>query len=160
LTYIQQRLLYEHPTVCKLCNALEHEPTESENNFISDAVLAADIKPGHPFSVRSFQQNKVLLTGATGFLGAYFVRELIQTNPHIQIYCLVRARDERHALKRIQVSMDKYQLWELYENMPKYDSSNTQNALGPLRIHFPEINTSLMKRYFNYMKNVGYLEKC
>lgn len=110
--HIPASLLYEHPTIYKLCTALRNKPAEFENNFISDAVLAADLKPERPFSARSFQQNKILLTGATGFLGAYLVRELIQTNPHIQIYCLVRARNEKHALQRIQVSMDKYQLWE------------------------------------------------
>ncbi|WP_434751038.1 hypothetical protein [Paenibacillus amylolyticus] len=53
-----------------------------------------------------------------------------------------------------KVEQDK-SIWELYENMPKYDSSNTQHALDSLGIYFPEINTDLMKRYFNYMKNVG-----
>ncbi|WP_426334859.1 amino acid adenylation domain-containing protein [Paenibacillus silvae] len=112
LHHLPASLLYEYPTVCALCNALQHQSTLSENNFMSDIILDARIQSTSPFSAQAFQQNNVLLTGATGFLGAYLVREFIRTNPNIKLYCLVRARDQRHALQRIQVSMDKYRLWE------------------------------------------------
>lgn len=48
-------------------------------------------------------------------------------------------------------------IWELYENMPEYDSSNTQRALVSSGVSFPEMDTNLMKRYFNYMIEIGFL---
>jgi len=53
----------------------------------------------------------VLLTGATGFLGSYVLRELlVKTNA--EIYCLVRVKKGVSAKNRILNSLKKYNLWE------------------------------------------------
>ncbi len=104
--------LYDYPTIHDLCRMLEQEPAERHSEFSSDVHLNAQIQPSHSFSPASFVQHAVLLTGATGFLGAYLIKELIALHPGIQIYCIVRARDEHHALQRIVVNMEKYHLWE------------------------------------------------
>ena len=53
----------------------------------------------------------VLLTGGTGFLGAFFLRELLEQT-RSQVWCLVRAADEEEATSRIQCSLEKYRLWD------------------------------------------------
>ncbi|WP_186241136.1 non-ribosomal peptide synthetase [Mycobacterium simulans] len=48
--------------------------------------------------------NRVLLTGSTGFLGRYLLREfLVATDT--EVYCAVRAASEEHAVKRIALSL-------------------------------------------------------
>ncbi|MCB0583687.1 MAG: SDR family oxidoreductase, partial [Phaeodactylibacter sp.] len=45
--------------------------------------------------------------GATGFLGAYLLRELLQQT-RARIYCLVRAADEQQAFERIRANLEQY----------------------------------------------------
>jgi len=106
--------LYEHPTIQSLMQLLEQGPAEVRGEFAADVSLDDGIRPSQAFQPDSFAQRAVLLTGSTGFLGAYLIKELISAyeDEDIQIYCMVRARDEQHALQRIQSNMEKYSLWE------------------------------------------------
>ena len=54
--------------------------------------------------------RRVFLTGASGFLGAYLVRELV-TRTEAQIHCLVRAKDAEAGLARVKDNMLKFGLW-------------------------------------------------
>lgn len=103
--------LYEYPTIKQMNCMLQEQTPKTKQQLKSEGFLNEKIQPKQPFQSSSFQQNAVLLTGATGFLGAYLIKELVQMNPSIQIYCVVRARDKQHALQRIQVNMEKYHLW-------------------------------------------------
>lgn len=53
--------------------------------------------------------NDVLLTGATGFLGAHLLAEILQRRRG-RVLCLVRADDEASALERITNTLDTYGL--------------------------------------------------
>ncbi len=58
----------------------------------------------------SAQPEHVLLTGATGFLGAFLLHELLQqTSAHI--HCLIRAADYNSAQQRLRQHLQHYQLW-------------------------------------------------
>ena len=48
--------------------------------------------------------EEVLLTGATGFLGAHLLRELLNTSD-ARIHCLVRARDTNEATRKLRLSI-------------------------------------------------------
>jgi phthiocerol/phenolphthiocerol synthesis type-I polyketide synthase E len=52
----------------------------------------------------------VFLTGATGYLGAYLLSELLEQTA-APIYCLVRAADEAEGYERIRRNLDRYRLW-------------------------------------------------
>ncbi|MGW5652953.1 amino acid adenylation domain-containing protein [Streptomyces humi] len=52
----------------------------------------------------------VLLTGGTGFLGAFVLRELVRRTG-ATVHCLVRARDEAHARRRLAEAAEEYGLW-------------------------------------------------
>jgi thioester reductase-like protein len=52
----------------------------------------------------------VLLTGATGFLGAYFVREWLTRTP-ATLVCLVRAASPEHGRDRVAQALRRYGLW-------------------------------------------------
>lgn len=51
----------------------------------------------------------ILLTGATGFLGAFLLDDLLRRTP-ARIYCLARADGEAEALKRIRRNLDQYSI--------------------------------------------------
>jgi thioester reductase-like protein len=53
--------------------------------------------------------REVLLTGATGFLGAHLLSELLATTD-ARVHCLVRARDGATALSRIRQAAERYEL--------------------------------------------------
>jgi thioester reductase-like protein len=79
----------------------------------ADAVLDPDITPnGVPSTGRpeNHALTAVLLTGATGFVGAFLLHELLRRTP-AEVYCLVRARDENEAAQRIRWTMVKYRMW-------------------------------------------------
>jgi amino acid adenylation domain-containing protein/thioester reductase-like protein len=52
----------------------------------------------------------VFLTGATGFVGAFILYELLELG--IVAHCLVRARDADHGEKRLEAALASYDLWK------------------------------------------------
>ncbi|XP_046580237.1 linear gramicidin synthase subunit D-like [Haliotis rubra] len=54
-----------------------------------------------------FHKGRVLLTGATGFLGVFILRELL-LNTKLLVYCLVRELPGVEALDRIKEALRKY----------------------------------------------------
>ncbi|MBT2387145.1 non-ribosomal peptide synthetase [Streptomyces sp. ISL-11] len=87
------------------------QPTPAE--LAADAVLDPAITPGprreRP-SPSAGGREHILLTGATGFLGAFLLRELLDRTS-ADIHCLVRAADPGQADRRIRRSMAEYGLW-------------------------------------------------
>jgi amino acid adenylation domain-containing protein/thioester reductase-like protein len=76
-----------------------------------DFAREAELDPGFRLdTVRSRPKlAEVLLTGATGFLGAHLLRELLNAT-EARIWCLVRADDAAHATRRIGDAAARYEL--------------------------------------------------
>ncbi len=68
----------------------------------SNIVSKNDLSPG----------NSILLTGASGFLGAYLLAGQLNHWPELKIRCLVRAKTKQHALERIKENLHRYGLWQ------------------------------------------------
>jgi polyketide synthase 12 len=51
----------------------------------------------------------IFLTGATGFVGAFLLHELLKS--HVAVHCLVRARDAGDAMTRLEKALDVHGLW-------------------------------------------------
>jgi len=66
-----------------------------------DSMLPSTIAPGQ---LRGASGSGVLITGATGFLGRYLLRELLGRDRPI-VYCLVRARDDAAACSRLLAAL-------------------------------------------------------
>ncbi len=54
--------------------------------------------------------KNVFLTGATGFIGAFMLKELLSGSMNIHI--LVRSKTPEHALERIRSNLKQYLLWD------------------------------------------------
>ena len=50
-------------------------------------------------------QIAILLTGATGYLGRYVLKILLESYPNLAIICTVRAKDKSHGMKRVMESL-------------------------------------------------------
>ncbi len=65
--------------------------------------VTSDLKPPER------EPSRILLTGATGFLGAFLLRELLKRTG-AEVYCLVRARSPEEARKKILRNLEQYEL--------------------------------------------------
>lgn len=75
-----------------------------------DALLDANITP--PASTRTpAAPRNVLLTGATGFVGAQLLHDLLRETD-ATLHCLVRAEDAAQAMARLVANLNKYRLWD------------------------------------------------
>ncbi|WP_111766002.1 thioester reductase domain-containing protein [Nakamurella deserti] len=73
-----------------------------------EAMLPDDIRPSPAGAVPS-GIDTVLLTGATGYVGAYLLHELLR-RPDLRVICLVRAQSVAAGRDRIEKNMQRYDL--------------------------------------------------
>ncbi len=94
----------------------------------------------------------VLLTGATGFLGAYVLRDLIDLSA-AEAVCLVRADSDEDGIRRIRRNLESYGLWR------EGDAARLVPVLGdlssPLLGLTPEAFAALAQRVDAIVHNGG-----
>jgi len=56
--------------------------------------------------------REVLLTGVTGFIGRFFLYELLRQDSRVVVHCLVRAEDSERGFDRIRHAMYEAELWD------------------------------------------------
>ena len=107
---------YRAPTVAGMARLIQGEaesghPDESLwARMQQDAVLPDEIvAEAAPVVDESVKQ--ILLTGATGFLGAFLLRELLKCTD-ANIICLVRASNPEQGLLRLQKNLEQYRIVE------------------------------------------------
>ena len=77
----------------------------------ADGVLPCDIRPGAVPTPAS-PARRVLLTGATGFLGAHLLKTLL-TDTGAEVLCLVRdSGSGADPARRVRRNLEQYRLWD------------------------------------------------
>ncbi|MEX0444768.1 amino acid adenylation domain-containing protein [Xenorhabdus sp. SGI246] len=106
------KLLFSAPTLRDMAasidiylNSDKKNNNEMQNTFINDAFIQHDWTSVQQLSLS--ESDGVLLTGATGFLGIYLLRSLLQQLTG-KVFCLVRATDHRAGLNRIIKNAHRY----------------------------------------------------
>ena len=66
--------------------------------------------PAAPASPADFRE--VLLTGATGFFGRFFLRDLLRQDGALVVHCLVQADDVEHGFRRLRDALQEAEIWE------------------------------------------------
>ncbi|MEH2171176.1 MAG: thioester reductase domain-containing protein [Nostoc sp.] len=77
----------------------------------AEAVLDPTIHPGAASNVLVGEPKNIFLTGGTGFLGAFIIRELLQET-NADIYCLVRAANADEGKSKLQKNLQQYAIWQ------------------------------------------------
>mgnify|MGYP001206702201 CR=1 FL=1 len=81
------------------------------NSLDAEAHLDPAIQPGETVVALDADLRAFFLTGATGFIGAYLLRELLDTT-NARAYTLVRADTPEQALDRVRENLQSYRLWD------------------------------------------------
>jgi amino acid adenylation domain-containing protein/thioester reductase-like protein len=110
--------LFEAPTVANLAERLEIARQVSSAATVTQAIALkteAVLDPairlqGIPFK-HTTTPACILLTGATGFVGAFLLERLLQET-QADIYCLIRASNPQEGKQKIQTSLESYLLWD------------------------------------------------
>lgn len=102
------RDFYTNSTIRALCENLHQT---KQLIWKQEVTLAPDITPLAVETI-STSPRKILLTGATGFVGKYLLVELLnRTNANV--FCLLRGTDEASTFKRLIGELDDYGLWDV-----------------------------------------------
>jgi len=117
--------IYQHPTLAEFSKSLEGSPNGTPastfEDYAGDALkLAKELPTSFP-TIEDQPTSTVFLTGATGFLGAFILHNLLSRSSIHKVYTLVRgSRASLHA--RLQRTLSAYGLW----------SSSFTSRLAPL----------------------------
>ncbi|MFE3577368.1 amino acid adenylation domain-containing protein [Lysinibacillus sp. NPDC059133] len=115
------RVIFKDPTISGMAKMIE-KILENGINEVSDQIgevalseetIINDNFEKVYFNKFELSESSILLTGVTGFLGAFILNELLNQTK-ADIYCLVRASNEDGAMIRIQNIMSSYGLWNEY----------------------------------------------
>jgi len=113
-------------TLRDIAELVNNENFSSNENvdWLNEVQLPQDLqipKSDQPFEklIQLSDKKNILLTGATGFLGVFLLKTLLDvTRSSCKIHCLVRANDDRNALNRLKKAFEYHKLeWNL-----EYDS--------------------------------------
>ena len=112
--------LFDAPTVAELADLIkssEDLPSEIETELLSsddlrnEAVLEPEIT-AHGLPIVDVEDpSRIFLTGATGFLGAFLLHELLHSTK-ARIYCLVRAANNKEGFERLKKNLEYFSLWD------------------------------------------------
>jgi amino acid adenylation domain-containing protein/thioester reductase-like protein len=110
------RILFETPTIASLVANIQNTDSvtlvaEEKVDLQREASLEESIRPEAPFIPSQSAPTSILLTGATGFLGAFLLYELLQKN-QATVYCLVRAVNLEVGYQRIRDCLKSYLIWQ------------------------------------------------
>jgi thioester reductase-like protein len=123
-------LLWHYPTIAALSERLAEEvPKQSQVNdsgngtvtpvniappfldLAAEAVLDPTIQPSSISALSVSNPKNIFLTGGTGYLGAFVIKELLEAT-QANIHCLVRAADVAEGKSKLEKNLQQYALWE------------------------------------------------
>eukprot|EP01121_Diplochlamys_sp_Union-15-3_P007669 TRINITY_DN1967_c0_g1_i2.p1 TRINITY_DN1967_c0_g1~~TRINITY_DN1967_c0_g1_i2.p1 ORF type:complete len:765 (-),score=135.67 TRINITY_DN1967_c0_g1_i2:104-2398(-) len=140
-------LLFQAPTVELISVAIDNlikgasAHNVSSINLDLEATLPDDIKVDPSLLPASTDPKNILLTGATGFLGAFLLREILDLKPGTRVYCHVRAANHEVGLSRLIENMTSHLLWkdEYRDRIVAVPGDLGQPLLGLTKAQYSEL---------------------
>lgn len=127
------RIFFENPTIATMASTIEaikqvgnleklDANAVSTFHYLTDMMLKKDIILDDDIRIDNKKllpiaeiPKKIFFTGATGFVGAFILAELLEQTD-ATLYCLVRTKTiegtQEEALQRIKENLQKYFLWK------------------------------------------------
>lgn len=105
------------PTIANLADQINGQTNYQQmvhfycQQLKKDISLDNTIQPLDIKNTQLAQPKTIFLTGATGFLGAYMLAELLKSS-QANIICMLRACSQENALAKLISSLKKYQLYQ------------------------------------------------
>jgi len=155
--------IYHTPTLSSLALAIDNMAKKDIANKVSTHLLenfvnwrVEEVRKitipkslKNPLSSSSSTLKKVLLTGATGFLGIHLLSNL--TNEGYEVYCLIRASTDQEAYTRLLAISEEYKV------KSKINYSNVHIVLGNLNKKFLGIETA---EYYKLTQVINVVVHC
>ncbi|KAL4930457.1 non-ribosomal peptide synthetase [Aspergillus undulatus] len=120
-TEISLLALYDNPTLSQLTTLLETHRGQvldtvrnQQDEWIEDSMIGDKLESvaGPVVDWREDTEGRVFLTGATGFVGAFLLADLLKMPSVHQVACLVRAPSTATGFQRLVRALQKYELWQ------------------------------------------------
>lgn len=116
------REIFLAPTIAELAQVIADQQVRASGFAIpaevaptldlhAESVLEPNIHTNGLPIANLLEPQNVLLTGATGFLGAFLLHEILEQT-QATVYCLMRADDPKDAATKLQRSLEFYSLWD------------------------------------------------
>ena len=106
--------IFKFPTIRLLAQRADSTLLVDEENMedydytkINELLKYNDIS-NIPKRIKLNKIGNILLTGATGFLGAHILANYLSTNPKGTVYCLVRRKDLGDPVERLKKTLEFY----------------------------------------------------
>ena len=115
---LPQNVVFEYPTIAKLAAAIlnirdrKSVGTRDVVKEMEELVAKYSAFPQHVPVPRTSSKNTVVVTGATGSLGAHLVAQLVLRNEISEVCCLVRATSLTSARHRVIKSMQERAVYD------------------------------------------------
>ncbi|KAL4865902.1 hypothetical protein BDV12DRAFT_210788 [Aspergillus spectabilis] len=137
-------------TLIDKCKSFRAEDVADESEiWTRDMNLVDDIqvvKDTHPIpDWQADDEGRVLITGVTGFVGAFFLNHLLHNSKVKQVACLSRAKGSSTVLQRIQGALERYDIWP--------DDPKLTDKILPLQGDIAEDKFGMGERLFDWLSN-------
>ncbi|MCS3781443.1 non-ribosomal peptide synthetase [Tsukamurella ocularis] len=131
-THLPVAGVYAGPTPSAVLAALAVPPGDRAPSRAPVEDIRFTPGPLAPRVPRPGGGRRVLLTGATGLLGGFLLRELLLADPGAEVWCLVRAADAAAGAHRIAEGMRRYGSWlpELADRIVAVPGDLSAPAIG------------------------------
>jgi L-aminoadipate-semialdehyde dehydrogenase len=117
--------LYEHPTLSGFSTQVDKQLRGGDGQADSNedpayaksldellTQLPANFQTADPSTIRASAQPTVFITGATGFLGGFMIKDILErSSRQLRVIAHVRATDSAAGLERLTRSLKAYGLW-------------------------------------------------
>jgi amino acid adenylation domain-containing protein/thioester reductase-like protein len=146
---------FENPTISGLAETIDNLRLGNQQirkiiDLSAEVVLDETIKPSINLIEPSITPTNILLTGATGFLGAFLLQQLLEQT-QANIYCLVRAVSFEEGKQKIQENWQKYLIENdgFKERVIPVLGDLSQPLLGLAEAEFDKLSTVIDVIYHN-----------